>query len=828
MRKKATALLMSVLVALYIANPQLVQAVGDLSTVRVWLASMGTPSEVLFFLHGGYQIKNHSDNVLTEGGYSVSLSDGQLLLKDDTGEALSMGKTFTLEAVEDGAYLHVSNTAYGELNYLGSMTFSLDEEGIRLINSIRIEQYLYGVLPDVMGEDWPIEALKAQAVVARTYAVRSLQQRSTYDLVDTAENQIYQGYIGGGQNTAQAILETRGLVLKYEDEVASAYSTLSNGGMTESSLNRWGEALSYSKVIKDPYDLRNRDNSKAVWVKKYHQTELSSSLRERLLEVLENRLGDEGYSTEDILIRGIKDIRIEERTSSDRIEAAIVTLTAEVVRIEDHAHVTADIDLLLDGERFWRVFNTPSCRMTIDYVEGEWVFSGGGDGHGVGMSLYGAAQMAREANAYTEILSFYYPGTYLGQSGTADEQDDAEILPTRTQLTAAESTPSDENEVVLYGTVKVMSVLNVRQGPGLQYKSIAQVPNNARVVVLEEAVGGDWIHIKAAEAEGYVNAEYIETDFDIEGQTRVPDEQKPIQHHYEDFALPPDNKRHLEMMLLTCDTNAGPGTKNHMVGMTEQCFAPEAVMAEMSDEVIALPIEEQIEGMTMQDHMVDEVQTQESIEADLNSTQTEPRYGCVAAGSALIKADAGIVFRTIDILSRGTQVKIVGEKNHWYFIETAGCKGYVYAPYIEIEALEQGHSSISATEVLPKQAVVAGLLVNVREGAGIEYSVLKQVKIGEAVEITGQEGRWIQVNTGQVSGYIRANYLTADREAGAQNVARIAASNVNVRQGPGYQYRIKGQLDQGLIVNVLKEENVWCKIQVGNVEGYVHGAYLIF
>lgn len=176
--------------------------------------------------------------------------------------------------------------------YEGNLTLTAANENIRLVLSIHLEDYLQGVVPYEMSDAFPLEALKAQAIAARTYAARRMNTTSRdYDVVDTTNDQVYMGKNVTNKKALQAIEETRGVVAFYNGQLAQCFYTASNGGQTEKASHVWGgEDLQYLTYIKDEYDIKNPLSvvKKSILAKKAPQ--LSESIISIMLNQLEPSL----------------------------------------------------------------------------------------------------------------------------------------------------------------------------------------------------------------------------------------------------------------------------------------------------------------------------------------------------------------------------------------------------------------------------------------------------------------------------------------------------------------------------------------------------------
>lgn len=139
--------------------------------------------------------------------------------------------------------------------YRGMIELSVENERLRAINSVGLEAYLYGVVPDEMPPDWPAEALKAQAVVARSYAL-AVRKSGPFDLFDDVRSQVYGGVAAEEPPATAAVQATAGEVLMHEGKVASTFFFSTSGGRTADIADVWANAepTPYLVSVPDPYD----------------------------------------------------------------------------------------------------------------------------------------------------------------------------------------------------------------------------------------------------------------------------------------------------------------------------------------------------------------------------------------------------------------------------------------------------------------------------------------------------------------------------------------------------------------------------------------------
>ena len=139
--------------------------------------------------------------------------------------------------------------------YRGTIHIINNDGDLTVINDVGIEDYVKGVTPAEMPSSWNLEALKAQAIAVRSYAIANLGKHAKegFDLVDTVQDQVYNGVLAETPATNQAVEETEGLVLTYDNKIISTMYSASAGGQTKSALEAWGNDIPYLQSVKS-YD----------------------------------------------------------------------------------------------------------------------------------------------------------------------------------------------------------------------------------------------------------------------------------------------------------------------------------------------------------------------------------------------------------------------------------------------------------------------------------------------------------------------------------------------------------------------------------------------
>ncbi|MGQ9617312.1 MAG: SpoIID/LytB domain-containing protein [Spirochaetota bacterium] len=267
-----------------------------------------------------------------------------------------------------------------------------------LINRVPMDEYLRGVVSSEIPSNWHIEALKAQVVVSRTYVYKKMLQNrdSLFDVNNTELHQKY-NLSENNQSIDRAISETRDLVIFYRDEPIEAFFHSCSGGRTESSRDIFQKDLPYLRSIPDPY---SRGEGCFSWSITLNSMQITDALRKIQSQKSVPIFGD---------VR-VRDIRIYRRTSSGRVKEFALTLESGETYI-------------ISGNSFRLAVDPGSFKsLLIDAINKErrgsenyFTINGRGYGHGVGMSQWGAKEMAERGFNFTQILSHYFPGTMIGR-----------------------------------------------------------------------------------------------------------------------------------------------------------------------------------------------------------------------------------------------------------------------------------------------------------------------------------------------------------------------------------------------------------------------------
>lgn len=356
-----------------------IDAADQVKYIRV--AVVQNADDIVLKVRGRFEIRDEKTKELLASGNRLKPHQ---VKRTDVGLAVGMSQ-FNVDRIEilpdrDGTLYVNKNRVRGRVVIIADA-----HKKINVVNHINIEDYIKGVLYHEISHKWPIEAIKAQAVAARTYAIYSAGNRTKFDW--DVSNDIYSQVYGGKDSeryrTNLGVERTEGEVLVYNNDILPAFFHADSGGHTEDASELWRIDIKPLRGVPSPYASHSPHK------------EWKRNLR---LKDIQDKLVEKGYQ-----IGLIKEIKIEERNRSGRIRRLLIT---------DRAGGSIEIS----GKDF-RLIVGPNIIRSNRYrieMKGYFVdFYGEGWGHGVGLDQWGAMGMAKRRYDYKEILEHYYPGSSI-------------------------------------------------------------------------------------------------------------------------------------------------------------------------------------------------------------------------------------------------------------------------------------------------------------------------------------------------------------------------------------------------------------------------------
>ena len=744
--------------------------------IRVKLTRLGTRQSISFRTNCAYAIGGSTGRRIPSGANcTVTLSGGGLTLTVNGAQAAA-GVSLELRRGSSGGANGATFTSpsYSGV-YPGDLLFSVSSGSIQTVLRAYIEDYVVGVVACEMGNSFPTEALKAQAIAARTYALMVKKSSGSYDLVDNTSAQAFRGY-NTGSNVVAAVNATRGMVAYYNGSMARLYYAASNGGQTELAGNVWTSNLPYLVQKDDPYDYENTASVKKSYTfrRDFSANSLPDSVEDAMRSAVAAEFTKNGLSTaaSGVIIESIDGIALHSPNypaPSRTYTKARFTVTA---RAGSSGARSVSFDLatydLLEGALGLGINSSDNETYEVTETSAGFTLTARRFGHGVGMSQRGAQQMASKYGmSYRDILTFYFPGIEVRtleftdttgnfSGGTAGGEENPE------------STQPPVESTGIYAVVRLSdssSRLNLRAQPSASSSVVGKLAHGTRVEVLETR--GDWARILYAGATGYVMKSYLQ----LEESVPVP----------------------------TPTAGVSPG---------------------------------QWATLT------------------LSST----------SGRMHVRQGPSTSTPSLDILSHGARVEVLGETGEWSNIRANGVVGYVKTQYLVFDAATATPTPVATPTPAPTAGISPGQWatlnlgsssgrMHVRQGPSTSTPSLDIIAHGARVEVLGEVGEWSNIRVNGVVGYVKTQYLvfgaqpaedeeedlplfggSETGESGGASYATVklssSSSQLNVRASASTASRVVARLSHGFRVEVLGVSGDWVKIRALGVEGYVARAYL--
>ena len=543
-----------------------VGARAEKNTVRVLLTRLNLTDRLEIALDGSYTL----DGMSFQRGSRLVLScaTGRIMVYYE-GMALDSGKELVLtrhqaaEGLENGLRLNGDYALYR-----GDLHVKTDGKMLTAVLHIPIEEYLLGVVPYEMSDSFPLEALKAQAVAARTYALYKMRgANGAYDLVDNTNDQVFRGYNASNERAIRAVQETAGVACYNNGALAICYYTASNGGQVELVRNVWGKGEGdYITMHDDPYDVENPESvvkSAAIAKTAKDGNVYNQQLTDYLLDGVSEAVTALGYSGDaaDTRIAGVAGISLhtpQGGTSSKVMTQMRFDLTVQCRQKPTAAMQDEEVNLFALPETTPEATSAPQPTqapfvtleqtvqvdvpvfsaiepwlglsingsnneiLTVREENDRFVIESRRYGHGVGMSQRGAQWMAGQYGwTYDQILRFYYPGLALKKTDTqvtlppavsaaflTTPGPAATPTPRPTLMPASDQLKAGEWRVKVT-QISANSSLNLRSAPSTA-SDVLRVLYYGQELLASPCDEEGWIKVRTDVTEGYVMEKFVE------------------------------------------------------------------------------------------------------------------------------------------------------------------------------------------------------------------------------------------------------------------------------------------------------------------------------
>lgn len=375
--------------------------VAEAKKIRVLILTDGFLHET----HAKVEISSDSGMKVTYKNCEKTYKKGKKITITPDHAWLKKGK-IRIQAIKGKLRVNNLRRGDGTPSYDGILELQSTAEGIVMVNELPVEEYLCGVVPSEMPTSYELEALKAQAVCARSYAYRQMENYAYPEykahVNDSTDYQVYNNS-AQAESSSKAVKETTGETVRYRGKVVSTYYYSTSCGVT-TNMEAWGTKPTNSNGYLKSVKVRGKNGDYEKNLPWYRWKAIIPV--KQLSELIELNTGK--------TIGTLKKIEVTKRGPGD--------VAIEMKATGSHGNVTVETENKIrralggsgyeiekqDGSKVASMTLLPSAFFEISMKDGKVVIEGGGFGHGIGMSQTGANEMAKQGKNYNEILSLFY------------------------------------------------------------------------------------------------------------------------------------------------------------------------------------------------------------------------------------------------------------------------------------------------------------------------------------------------------------------------------------------------------------------------------------
>lgn len=807
--------------------------------VRVYLSSMGNVKMLDITVAGSYTADGPYDMPLQNGeklNVTFSTSTGQITMNRG-GVSYAMGQEMAFRrhqtsgsnGLKIGQSRQPNNLYPGDL-YLKAQPASGGYKLYAIVH-VYIENYLNGVLPYEMGNSAPMEALKAQAVAARTYTLNKMETRagSLYDVVDTTNDQVYYGNSETTANCTSAVAATKGIVVMNGNKLTGTYYTASNGGQTESARNVWNSSgYDYLTVKDDPFDRMNPASiTRSVTVygdnsSSQQKSALNSLLTSKAAAALRT-MGWNSSGTQVTRIHAITPHTPKYPAPSRLYTKMDFDVTATCAGGTTSLTLTCDIFSELESALGMSINASANELWTVNRTGDNFTLAARRFGHGIGMSQRGAMQMGSLGYTYDQILGFYYEDCRRVQHTFTHT-----VLPPVGMGGGIITTPEDPAEIIGGGenqaVVRLVGVndrLAVRGAASTSGNILTSVVNGSPVTVL--AKGESWTLIRLGRIAGYVPTNALR----FTGTPPTVSDERPTLIS--------------QWATVSCTGTLNLRSEASLNGRVLSAIPDGAVLAVFSVSGGWANVQygasfgwASMDFLRLSDHYPGTA----AGEASTQAVVTVPS----GSGTVNMRSTASTSGAVLQTLPHGTTVTLQSNDGSWCFVQAGGINGFIMTKFLR---MGEGGEPLPEEPDQPgnpgEPSLPDGLLeavvrttqgsLNMRQQPSTSSVVLMTLPRGESVAVLDRGAEWCAVRYGSVTGYVATQYLyfPSDEQGSTPQqyaVVTTVSGPLNMRSQPAAGSSIVTQIPKGARVGVLEKMNTWYHVSYNGRTGYAMATYL--
>lgn len=791
--------------------------------VRVYLSSMGSVTSLDITVDGKYTADGSQDVSLQTGStvkVSFSTSTGQITLTAG-GRTYNMGRELALRRHEtSGANgLRIKQAKKSANLYPGDLHLIAQQSGgawkMYPIVHVYMENYLCGVVPYEMGNSAQLEALKAQAVAARTYTMNKMNIRSgsLYDVVDTTNDQVYYGNSDSTTRCTEAVMATKGIVLMNGSKLTSTWYTASNGGQTESAKNCWGSSgYDYLVVKDDPFDLQNTAatvKSTTVYAD-FNASGQNSALKSLLLQKARSALGSSASVQRITAVTPHTPMYASPSRLYTKVD---FSLSASVNGKSRTCTVTCDIFSELESALGMSINASKNELWSVEKSGDNFMLQSRRYGHGVGMSQRGAMRMGALGYTYDQILGFYYENSMRMQhtlthtilSGVTNEQLEYEEPPA--EITDPEAT---------YATVTLPGLEDataLRAGNSSTAALMLYLPKGSMVEPL--AKGSQWTKVRYGQLVGYVRTDALK--FTGSAPTASNEAVTPVS----------------KWATVSCNgtLNLRDGASTGADVITTMSNGDVVVVFSQKNGFAKVQFGARV-GWASTDFL--------KMSSVYPGSYTESTDTAYATANVNMRQQPSMTADVLMVIPAGAKVTVTSNDGSWCGVKVGSVSGYVQTAYLSFaedgtppEDDDMPEEEPESGDIEGYATVIGGGALNMRSEPSTGGKVLVQIPEGAQVAVLATSGSWTHVRYNGQTGWVMSRYLRMnenDAPPVGQTTAMVTtpSGGLNLRDRASADGKVLAIIPRNTRVTVLQRGASWCQVVYAGQTGWVMTSFLRF